>query len=333
MPHVALLTYYCVFILLASIAGGMIPVWFRLTHRWMQFAVSFVAGLMLGVGLLHMLPHAIADAMLVEAGTPSRAVTTTMWWMLGGFLAMFFIERFFCYHHHDVPGDGSTNTRIDHGGCDAPSPRSRARPHHDVTWSGAALGLFLHSLLNGVALAASVANSHGDSRLAGLGTFLVDLPAQAVRRDDDRHADGPRRLFARLAAHGQLPVLAGDSARRAVFYFGLASADGGNSSSLVAAYALAFSAGTFLCIASSDLLARTAIPSARPRQAVRRLAAGSGRRRSPSPSWKKRPTVPTRTPPPPPRHLAGRSNRATRQAFAQPRLPCAAQLAAVLPLA
>jgi KDO2-lipid IV(A) lauroyltransferase len=29
MPHVALLTYYCVFILLASIAGGMIPVWFR----------------------------------------------------------------------------------------------------------------------------------------------------------------------------------------------------------------------------------------------------------------------------------------------------------------
>ena len=60
--HVALLTYYCVFILLASIAGGMIPVWFQLTHRGMQFAVSFVAGVMLGVGVLHMLPHAIADA-------------------------------------------------------------------------------------------------------------------------------------------------------------------------------------------------------------------------------------------------------------------------------
>ena len=73
MPHVALLTYYCVFILLASIAGGMIPVWFRLTHRWMQFAVSFVAGVMLGVALLHMLPHAIADAIAAPTARRSTA--------------------------------------------------------------------------------------------------------------------------------------------------------------------------------------------------------------------------------------------------------------------
>ena len=42
MPTV-LLAYYCALILVASIIGGMIPVWFQLTHRWMQFAVSFVA--------------------------------------------------------------------------------------------------------------------------------------------------------------------------------------------------------------------------------------------------------------------------------------------------
>ena len=78
-----------------------------------------------------------------------------MWWLLGGFLAMFFIERFFCYHHHDVPDDDRRRmptitpaATIDHA--------RRARAHHDLTWSGAALGLFLHSLLNGVALAASV---------------------------------------------------------------------------------------------------------------------------------------------------------------------------------
>src|SRR3954463_588439 len=61
MPTV-LLAYYCALILVASIIGGMIPVWFQLTHRWMQFAVSFVSGVMLGIGVLHMLPHAIADA-------------------------------------------------------------------------------------------------------------------------------------------------------------------------------------------------------------------------------------------------------------------------------
>src|SRR3954470_6089339 len=61
MPTI-LLAYYCALILVASIIGGMIPVWFQLTHRWMQFAVSFVAGVMLGIGVLHMLPHALVDA-------------------------------------------------------------------------------------------------------------------------------------------------------------------------------------------------------------------------------------------------------------------------------
>src|SRR5436853_1811151 len=61
MPTV-LLAYYCALILVASIIGRTIPVWFQLTHRWMQSAVSFVAGVMLGIGVLHMLPHAILDA-------------------------------------------------------------------------------------------------------------------------------------------------------------------------------------------------------------------------------------------------------------------------------
>ena len=126
--------------------------------------------------------------------------------------------------------------------------------HHDVTWSGAALGLFLHSLLNGVALAASVANSHGDSTLAGLGTFLVDLPPQAVRRHDDRHADGPRRLLARLAAYDQRARSRWRFRSACWSFTSVSPSADGTSSSLVAAYALAFSAGTFLCIASSDLL-------------------------------------------------------------------------------
>src|SRR5262245_59665414 len=105
--HTVLLAYYCALILVASIFGGMIPVWFQLTHRWMQFAVSFVAGVMLGIGVLHMLPHALIDA---TAAAESSASSTTgpglsssyepaavaVRWitvsLLVGMLAMFFIE-------------------------------------------------------------------------------------------------------------------------------------------------------------------------------------------------------------------------------------------------
>src|SRR5256885_12175522 len=100
----------------------MIPVWFQLTHRWMQFAVSFVAGVMLGIGVLHMLPHALLDATAAAEATigkipassagisstyaaTSVAVRGITISLLAGMLAMFFIERFFSFHHHDVPDD------------------------------------------------------------------------------------------------------------------------------------------------------------------------------------------------------------------------------------
>lgn len=250
MPHVALVTYYCVFILLASIAGGMIPVWFRLTHRWMEIAVSFVAGLMLGIGLLHMLPHAITDSLAADPGAASgQVVVATLRWMLVGFLTMFFIERFFCYHHHDVPDDdaGVSCTHDDHG-----------HDHvHDLSWSGAALGLTLHSVLNGVALAASVQHRHDDSGLAGLGVFLVIFlhkPFDAMTIGM-LMARGGWSLPWRHAVNAlfSLAIPLGV----AIFYFGLMSGEAGGDRGtvgLIAAYALSFSAGTFLCIASSDLL-------------------------------------------------------------------------------
>ena len=90
----------------------MIPVWFRLTHRWMEFAVSFVAGVMLGVGLLHMLPHACSQVREEHNGPPGSHLTV-MLWVLAGLLTMFFIERFFCFHHHSVE-DGEVVCEPDH---------------------------------------------------------------------------------------------------------------------------------------------------------------------------------------------------------------------------
>ena len=43
----------------ASVAGGLLPTLMRWTHRRLQLALSFVSGVMLGVAMFHMLPHAV----------------------------------------------------------------------------------------------------------------------------------------------------------------------------------------------------------------------------------------------------------------------------------
>lgn len=236
MNATVLLTYYCLLVLLASIGGGMIPVWFHLSHRWMQCAVSFVAGVMLGIGLLHMLPHALQQAEL--SISPDQAHWQVVMWVLYGLMVMFFIERFFCFHHHDVE-DGEVACQHDHG------------LGHKLSWSGAALGLTLHSVIEGIALAAGVAHGHESVRLAGFGTFLVIL----------LHKPFDSMTIATLMAHGGWSltwrhVVNGLFALAiplgiAIFHFGLMTEGGGGDT---LAKALAFAAGTFLCIALSDLL-------------------------------------------------------------------------------
>jgi zinc and cadmium transporter len=246
MTSTMLLLVYCVLILFASLAGGWIPLLIRLTHQRMQIAVSLVAGVMLGVGLLHLLPHALLEA--------PDAMNTVFLWVLGGFLTMFFVERFFCFHHHDVPavdGEHTHDKAADHGHENCQHVRSDS---HQLTWSGAAVGLTLHTVFAGIALAASVeAESHGSQAvaLAGIGTFLViflhkpfdsmtigTLMAMGGWSAVSRHV--VNTLFALMIPAGVL-----------LFYFGFGHAHG---ESHVLAYALAFSAGTFMCIAMSDLL-------------------------------------------------------------------------------
>src|SRR4051812_18593128 len=89
-----LLAIYCVFVLFASLAGGWLPLLIRLTHTRLQMAISLVAGLMLGIALLHFLP---------DAQEQLHSLDRTAGWVLGGFLAMFFLQRFFHFHHHDLP--------------------------------------------------------------------------------------------------------------------------------------------------------------------------------------------------------------------------------------
>lgn len=273
MTVAPLLALYCALIFVASLLGGMIPLVVRLTHKRMEMAVSFVAGLMLGVGALHLLPHAI-----VELGATGK-LDYIMWSLMGGFLAMFFVERFFCYHHHDAPdedgeqgsgigvqgtaSDVAAGTRCghDHHHHDHAHGHRRAdedapiHGDHAMTWTGAAIGMTLHSVLDGVALAASVAaeaDGHRHAALAGFGTFLVVFchkPFDSLTLGT-LLARGPRRSPAShfINALFSLAVVGGVL----LFQAGLAGTPGQHDAFL--ACSLAFAAGTFLCIAMSDLL-------------------------------------------------------------------------------
>ncbi len=239
------LLVYCLLIVAASILGGWIPLVVKLTHRRMQLIVSFIAGMMFGVGLLHMLPHAMEKIPIKPA----------MYSLIGGFLVMFFIERFFCFHHHDAPDDEES----DHAASCSHSQHDHDNEHphgHKLTWSGAAIGMTLHSLIGGVALASAVAGGMGVGEhtiawpgIAAFAVILLHKPFDAltvltlakIGNLSKFHSHLINALFSLAVPLGAV-----------LFTIGFSSVL--ESSSTFIGYALAFSAGTFLCISLSDLL-------------------------------------------------------------------------------
>src|SRR5208282_4749574 len=221
------------------------------THTRLQMAISFVAGLMLGIALLHFLP---------DANEQLHSLDRTAAWMLGGFLSMFFLQRFFHFHHHDsAEGDPED---CDHGHA-VPDDHDHDHAHHahslaeksaqQLSWVGTALGLTLHSLLDGLALAAAVAaGSHDHARLAGLGVALVVIlhkPFDAMAVSTLMTVGGSSR-FSRHVLNGLFSLASPLGA--VTFYLGVSHF--ADSNAIFLGCALAFCAGTFLCIASSDLL-------------------------------------------------------------------------------
>jgi len=243
-----LLAVYCVLVLLASLAGGWLLLLIHLTHTRLQMAVSFVAGLMLGIALLHFLP---------DAAEQLHSLDRTVNWLLGGFLVMFFVQRFFHFHHHDLP-EGDPEDCCDPDAAHAHDHGEHAHTLADksakqLSWVGTALGLTLHSLLDGLALAAAVAaGAQGHAPLAGLGVALVVIlhkPFDAMAVSTLMHAGGKSK-FSRHVLNGLFALASPLGA--ALFYFG--ASHFADTHGAVLGCSLAFCAGSFLCIASSDLL-------------------------------------------------------------------------------
>jgi zinc and cadmium transporter len=228
----------------AAFAGGSSVALASLGHRPMQVLLSLTGGVLLGVGMLHLLPHA-----WLQLG---RDLDTTMAWVLGGFFAMFLLERAFHGHAHHTPDDGCCDH--DHG-----ADHGSHRPVHRQAggrwaWCGAFAGLALHSLADGAALAASVRAdaAHGAGLAAGLATFLAillhkPLDAGIIATLMVEAGASPRlRMLVNAAYAAVVPLGA------VAFLLSLPFAQGREDS--VLGIAMAVAAGAFVCIAAADLL-------------------------------------------------------------------------------
>ena len=254
MAIAILLTFYCICVAAASLAGGALPVMLKITHRRMQLVMSFVGGLMLGVALLHLLPHSLA-----ELGSIDRTAA----WTLGGLLTMFLLIRVFHVHAHEH-GDVSDLVEDQHqpheGPCEHHHEHHEHLPgQHPFSWLGLALGLSLHTLIDGLALgAAVVAEAHDQSRFAlfGLATFLavaLHKPLDALSITS-LMAAGRWSRAAILTANGSFALMCPLGVVASVW--GLTELFGDQHMAL--GCALAFAAGVFLCIALADLLPEVA---------------------------------------------------------------------------
>ena len=249
-----LLAVYCGLIVAASLVGGWIPHWIQLTHTRMQTLISGVGGLMLGIAVFHLLPHSLEYTALA---------TLTSQWLMGGLLVMFFLVRAFHFHHHG-PADPLPENDHDHEGHhhheghdhDVGHPH-HGQPHavHHLNWIGVALGLALHTMIDGLALGASVRADVGEPvflSLLGLGTFLAVLlhkPLDAISITSLMAAGG-WSAGARNAVNFGFAMMCPLGAL--LFVFGLDRLT--EQQHLVIGCALAFAAGVFLCISLGDLL-------------------------------------------------------------------------------
>lgn len=239
---------YCLAIAGFSLAGGMLPGWIRMTHTRTQLVMSLVSGLMLGVAFYHLLPHSIALA------GGAHGADTAVWWLMIGLIVMLLLLRGFHFHQHDF--SAQEGVQLDHHDHDHSHdhPHS-AEPHaavHGLSWVGLALGLAVHTLIDGVALGAVMHAGSVSNGLIGIGVFLAILlhkPLDAMSIVTLMQAGGWSKqaqtganlVFALMCPLGAL-----------LFFFGIDVVS--DSRNHLVAAALAFSAGAFICIALSDLL-------------------------------------------------------------------------------
>ncbi|MCA9217539.1 MAG: ZIP family metal transporter [Planctomycetales bacterium] len=287
MMAVLIVGVYSLLIVTGSLLGGMIPSRFSISHLGMQIILSFVGGLMLGISLLHLLPHSLehmthsqqivtsVDSSIksdqeTHTDEASKVVTaeqldaavadaqTTMSKKFARSIAYTFMSAmagllgmFYLirlFHFHQHGPVATDDHDCSH----------HDHGHHHLSWGGVAFGLSVHSLLDGVALGTAVLadarHSATATGLAGFGVFL----AVALHKPLDALSITSLMQSSRWSRSSQQAVNAGFAAMcpvgaLAVMIAGQSALLESHIDTLVG-IALGVSGGVFLCISLSDLL-------------------------------------------------------------------------------
>ncbi|QDT35406.1 ZIP family metal transporter [Thalassoglobus polymorphus] len=237
----------------ASLLGGWLPTRIRFSHLQFQRLLSVVGGMLLGIGVFHLFPHAV-----LELGVNHIDFIVT--WMMGGIVMMFFLLRTFHVHHHEPPA----TTDLEETSLESISSEDD-HDHHDscqhdhgvgggLSWAGMFFGLSIHTLLDGLALGASMQAEvhHATGGWLGLGVLagiVLHKPLDSLSITTlmlNANQSPSRRVIVNLIYSLLCPLGA------ALFLWGVRLA--GGETALVVGAGLAFSAGIFLCIALADLL-------------------------------------------------------------------------------
>ena len=205
---------YSALIVVAAIVGGLVPVLTGGGKHRSEW-LALAAGLMLGAAFFHMLPEAYQEGGFI-------AFT----WAPIGFLFLFVLERFVLAHVCEEPAECA-----EHGGSNA------------LGWT-AFLGLSVHTLFDGVALGSAVTQGVGLTAFMAITAHKVpsSLSLASILKSEGLNAP---RVLARVALLGCMVPLG------AAAYLLLAQVLPFES---LAPKALAFSVGSFLYVAVSDLL-------------------------------------------------------------------------------
>jgi zinc and cadmium transporter len=208
------LTLYSAVIFVGAIGGALVPLLVTLEHRLTTF-LAFAAGIMFGAAFFHMLPEAF------HAGRYAAFTFAPV-----GFFVLFVLERYVLVHVCEEPPDCEEHSL---GGA------------MGLT---AFLGLSLHTLFDGIALASATWEGVGAMAFVAIAAHKVpsSLSLAAILKAEGK-SKGRILLYAALFGL-MVPLGAG-------LYLGVQSI---LSIESVAPKALAFSAGSFLYIAVSDLL-------------------------------------------------------------------------------
>jgi zinc and cadmium transporter len=236
---------YALIVSALSLAGALLPLRRTPTHAQLQLYLSMAAGALLGAALFHLLPES-SHHIHASFGLPAVL----------GIAVVFLLQRYLAPHSHEAPASAMTHAHghsvlCEHG-HEHRHDHSHDAGHHPAPGKGGLVGvvaLSIHSFFDGVAIGAVTFG--GVSGYAALAVFLSVL----IHKPMDGLSVSVLLLNARVkrGTLWSVQVVYALLVPVGALAFYLSKGSVADTSALVG-YTMAFSAGTFLAIALTDLL-------------------------------------------------------------------------------